>query len=246
MTVGELTYFILDSCKIISDDSIINENHVMFLMKKYRNFLIKKEQEKERSTTDEASMFESQQICLDLEKVPALEDDDCSGYYLRTVQKIPKTLEGNQPRIYPIDFYQGINIAFVPRDRMRYIGTNRFLENIIYVSLAPDLHLYLNSSNPQFLYLKRLRMAAVFEDYEEAAKLLCNNDGDSASCNVFDITFPIRDNLVPQLIELCIKDITGFSYKPKDPMNNAKDDLADLASFIRSNTKNGLQQQIEG
>ena len=63
---------------------------------------------------------------------PAIDEEPCTGgYYLRTTQKIPKILEGTQPRIYPIDYYQGINISYVSRDRMRYVGTNKFLNNII-------------------------------------------------------------------------------------------------------------------
>lgn len=246
MLVKELIYYILDSCKIISDDSILNEGHVLFLTKKYRSFLIKKEQEKEKSTTDTASEFEYQQICLDLEKTPAMDGEPCTGgYYLRTTKKIPKVLEGTMPRIYPMDFYQGINVAFIPRDRMRYVGTNRFLQNIIWVSLGPDLHLYIYSNNPQFLYLKKLRMSAIFEDFDEAADLLCDKDGEDISCDVFEMKFPIRDYLVPTLIELCEKEILGVNYRPKEQDNNDRDDLASLASFIRNNAKSNLQKQIE-
>ena len=52
---------ILDSCKLSSsDDSYITEEHVIFLIKRYRSFLIKKEQEREKTTTDVASEFEYQ------------------------------------------------------------------------------------------------------------------------------------------------------------------------------------------
>lgn len=239
MLVKEIIYYILDNVKLLSDDSIINEDHVMFLIKKYRSFLIKKEQEKEKSTTDIASEFEYQQICLDLEKTPAIDGEPCiGGYYLRTTKAVPKTLEGTTPRVYPIDFYQGINIVYVPRDRMRYIGTNKFLQNIIYVSLGPDKHLYLNSSNPQFMYLRKLRMLGIFEDFDEASKLTCDSDGNSTPCDYLDMEFPIRDYLVPTLIELCIKDITGAAYRPKEERNNDRDDLPIIANGAASRANN--------
>jgi hypothetical protein len=166
---------------------------------------------------------------LDLEKIPAIDGEPCTGgYYLRTTQKIPKILEGTQPRIYPIDYFQGTNISYVSRDRMRYTGTNPYLQNIIYSSLGPDLHLYLNSSNPQFFYLKKLRMSAVFEDLGEAAGLLCDSGGESQSCDVLDMEFPIRDYLVPPLIELVVKALMGSNYIKPDERNNAKDDTPDL------------------
>lgn len=231
MKVSELVYSILDLAKAASsDDSFFTEEHVIFLCKKYRAFLIKKEQDKEKSSTDVASEFEYQQICLDLKKVPAIDGEPCTGgYYLRTTQKIPKILEGTQPRVYPIDFYQGTNISYVSRDKMRYVGNNKYLRNIIYSSLGPDLHLYLNSSNPQFLYMKQLRMSAIFEDVDEAAGLLCDSDGTSESCDVLDAEFPIREYLVPPLIELVVKELTGAKYQPQDKDNNAKDDLPQMA-----------------
>lgn len=227
MKVSEITYLVLDELKLLSDDATYTEDHIIFLLKKYRSFLIKKEQEKERGSQDVASEFEYQQICLDLEKVAAMDGEPCTGgYYLRTTQKIPKILEGTQPRIYPLDYYQGINISYVSRDRMRYVGTNPYLQNIIYTSIGPDLHLYLNSSNPQFLYLKKLRMSAIFEDIDEAAELLCDIDGESESCDVLDMEFPIRDYLVPPLIELVVKELSGVKYQPKDERNNSSDDLS--------------------
>lgn len=232
MLVKEIVYMCLDLAKAnTSDDSFWTEEHVVFLLKKYRSFLIKKEQDKEKSTTDIASEFEYQQICLDLEKAAAIDGEPCTGgYYLRTTQKIPKILEGNEPRVYPIDFYQGINISYIPRDRMRYVGTNKFLQNIIYVSLGPDLHLYLNSSNPQFLYLKKLRMSAVFEDFDNVSDYLCDDDGSSTACDVLDETFPMREYLVPTLIELVVKELVGSVYKPSDDKNNASDDLAKVST----------------
>lgn len=231
MLVKEIVYMVLDLAKAAtSDDSFWTEDHVIFLLKKYRSFLIKKEQEKQKATTDIASEFEYQQICLNLEKVPAIDGEPCTGgYYLKTTKKIPKILEDNQPRVYPIDFYQGINISYIPRDRMRYVGTNKFLQNIIYVSLGPDLHLYLNSSNPQFLYLKKVRMSAVFEDFDEMSSYLCNDDGGSMACDVMDEVFPIREYLVPTLMELVVKELTSAKYQPVDEHNNAADDMSKVS-----------------
>ena len=185
---------VLDELKGFSDDYIYTEDHVLFLCKKYRSFLIKKEQDKEKASTDIASEFEYQQICLDLEKIAAIDGEPCTGgYYLRTVQKIPKILEGTKPRVYPMDFYQGVNISYIPRDRMRFTGSNPYLQNIIYVSVGPDLHLYLNSSNPQFMYLKKLRMTALFEDIDAASELLCDEEGSPKPCDVLDMEFCICD-----------------------------------------------------
>ena len=230
MKVSEIVYSILDLVKLGgSDDSYLTEEHIIFLIKKYRSFLLKKEQEKNKGSHEPTSEFEYQEICLDLEKVPAIDGEPCTGgYYLRTTKKIPKVLEGTYPRVYPIDYFQGTHISFVSRDRMRYVGTNPYLKNIIYAALDPSLYLTLKGSNPQFLYLKKLRMSAVFEDFDAASNLLCDEEGENQSCDVLDAEFPIRDYLVPPLIELVVKEITGaVLYKP-DEINNAKDNTPEL------------------
>ena len=230
MLVKELVYSILDLLKSSSDDAFYTEDHVLFLVKKYRSFLIKKEQDKEKSSSDIASEFEYQQICLDLEEVSAIDGRPCTGgNYLRTTNTIPRILEGIQPRIYPVDYYQGTNISYVSRDKMRFVGSNSYLKNIIYISLGPDLHFYLTSSNPQFRYLKKLRVSAIFEDFDLAADYLCDDSGQSAVCDVLDEEFPIRDYLVAPLIELVVKELTGSLYKVEDTKNNAADNLPQQA-----------------
>ena len=69
-------------------------------------------------------------------------------------------------------------------------------------------------------------MSAVFEDFDSAAELLCDQDGEDVSCDVLDAEFPIREYLVPSLIELVVKELTGAVYKPIDHRNSASDDLA--------------------
>ena len=231
MLVKEIAYACLDLAKAsTSDDSYLTIDHCIFLCKKYRAFLIKKEQEKNRGSQEVASEFEMQQICIDLEKVPAIDGSACTGgYYLRSTKPIPKILEGYQPKVYPINYYQGTNISFVSRDRMRYVGTNKYLQNIIYSSLGPDLHLYLNSNNPQFLYLKKLRMSAVFDDFESVTDLLCDDAGESTPCDVLDAEFPIREHLIPPLIELVVKALNGSKFQPIEVKNDARDNLPEQA-----------------
>jgi len=46
MTYGEAVYMILDQLKLTSDDANFNENHVIFLLNKYRALAIKEEYER--------------------------------------------------------------------------------------------------------------------------------------------------------------------------------------------------------
>lgn len=242
MTYRQLVYMCLDQVKISSDDSYFTEDHIIFLLNKLRSFLLK-----QRYYTDiKRAIAESnyQTICLDLIEVSAIKGEPCEGgEYLRSKEKIPVTLMIGNPRVYPIDFYQG-DIAFISRDRMRYVGHNKWLRNIIYCSIGPDNYLYFKSVNPQFLYLERVKFTAIFEEADKVSEITC--DGDSnVPCDILDRTFPIEEALVPTLIDMVVKTLKQAIYNPEDPSNNADDDLSNIVSWIRRNMKSNIQKQIE-
>ena len=130
------------------------------------------------------------------------------------------------PKIYPIDYYQG-GITYVSRERMGYVGYNKYLKNIIYASIGPDNYLYFKSFNPQYLYLEKARMTGIFEDPQAASELQCPDENGDTVCDVLDKTFPIEDALIPPMIELVVKELLSAEYIKKDEENNAKDDLPD-------------------
>ena len=212
----------LDELKLSSDDAQFTEDHVMFLLNKYRTFLLKQRYSDIKKQIPESNY---QTICLDLIQVPAISGDACEGgTYLRSKEKIPFLMKIGIPRVYPLEYYQG-EITYVSRDRMRYVGYNKFLQNIIYCSIGPDNYLYFNSSNPQYLYLEKVKFTGIFQDSMQASDLQCPDDNGETICNPADRTFPIEDSLVPPLIELVVKELAGPVYKPDDEANNAKDDL---------------------
>ena len=148
------------------------------------------------------------------------------------------------PRVYPIDYYQG-EITYVSRERMRYVGYNKYLKNIIYASLGPDNYLYFKSFNPQYLYLEKVRMTGIFEDSKAASELQCPDENDNIVCDILDREFPIESALVPPLIELVVKELLGAEYRPEDSNNDSSDDLSNLATFIQRNTKSPIAKALE-
>ena len=226
MTWREIIYMVLDELKGMSDDFTFTEDHIAFLLGKYRSFILK-----QRYYTDiKKAISESnyQTICLDLIEVPAINGEECEGgSYLRSKNKIPVTLMIGNPRVYPIDYYQG-EIAYISRDRMRYVGYNRWMKNIIYCSIAPDGYLYFKSWNPQFLYLEKVKFTAIFENAEEVSELTCDGD-EGTACDLLDRTFPIEEALVPPLIELVVNELRKAEYATNgDNINNANDDSAEI------------------
>ena len=241
MTWREIIYMCLDQVKLTSDDSFITEGHVQFLISKIRAAVLKQKYSDVKKEIPESNY---QTICLDLIETPAIAGEPCEGgSYLRSQQKIPSTLTIGNTQIYPVDYYQG-EITFVSRERMRYVGHNKWLQNIIYASLGPDSHLYFKSSNPQYLYMEKAKMTGIFDDTDKAAELECSSEGEEV-CDIMDRKFPLEEGLVASVIELTVKYLNGVAYKPKDTTNNAADDLSDIMTFIRKNMKSNLQKQIE-
>ena len=241
-TYKELVYMCLDELKLYSDDALYTEEHIMFLLGKYRTFLIKQRYSDIKKQIPESNY---QTICLDLIEVPAISGEPCEGgSYLRSKEKIPFLMKIGNPKVYPVDYYQG-EITYVSRERMRYVGHNKYLQNIIYASLGPDNYLYFKSFNPQFLYLEKVRITGIFEDTLAASELQCPDENGDTVCDVLDKTFPIEDALIPPMIELVVKELLGAEYRPKDESNDANDALASLATFIRNNTKSSLAKALE-
>lgn len=222
-TYKELIYMVLDELKLYSDDALYTEEHVMFLLGKYRTFLLKQRYSDVKKQIPESNY---QTICLDLIEVPAIAGEPCEGgSYLRSKEKIPFLMKIGNPKVYPVDYYQG-EITYVSRERMRYVGYNKYLKNIIYASIGPDNYLYFKSFNPQYLYLEKARMTGIFEDPQAASELQCPDENGDIVCDVLDRAFPIEDALIPQLVQLVVQELYNHSRSEEDDENNAKDDLS--------------------
>ena len=222
-TYKELTYMVLDELKLYSDDALYTEEHIMFLLGKYRTFLIKQRYSDVKKQIPESNY---QTICLDLIEIPAISGEPCEGgSYLRSKEKIPFLMKIGNPKVYPVDYYQG-EITYVSRERMRYVGYNKYLKNIIYASIGPDNYLYFKSFNPQYLYLEKARMTGIFEDSQAASELQCPDENGDTVCDILDREFPIEDSLVPQLVQLVVQELYNHSRSEEDDENNAKDDLS--------------------
>lgn len=223
-TFREIIYMILDEMKISTDDSYFTEDHIMYLINKYRVLILKQRYSDIKKQIPESNY---QTICLDLIEVPAISGEPCEGgSYLRSKEKVPFLMQIGVPKIYPIDYYQG-EITYVSRERMRYIGYNKYLQNIIYCSLGPDNYLYFKSNNPQYLYLEKVKLTGIFEDSINASQLQCSKDKE---CDILDRTFPLEDSLIPIVIELVVKELLAANYRPKDDINDAKDELSEVAT----------------
>lgn len=226
---------ILDRIKGSSDDFEYTEEHILFLMGKYRSFFLKQQY---KAGIELINQSNYQTICLDLEKN---NKGICEDIELISTKEIPSILSITSPIIYPS--YDNINIVYVNKDRYRFVGHNKYMTNIIYACKGFDNKLHIKSNNPQFLYLTSVKMYGLFDDFEKAFEMSCD---ENKQCDIMDSEFPFENDLVPQMCDTIYNTLTNSVYKPSDTINDGSDSLATLANFLRNNMKSDLQKAIDG
>ena len=151
----EIVSMVLDMLKVTSDDAAFTEDHVIFLAGRYRSFLLKQRYSSDQKKQVPESNYQT--LCLNLERTEAVPGMACEGgYMLRTTKEVPTTLPCGITRLFASDSYFNGDITFVSKDRMKYVGYNSYMQNIIYACLDPSGKICLYSTNPQFLYLKQV------------------------------------------------------------------------------------------
>ena len=236
-TFGQICYACLDLLKLRSDDAYFEEEHVLFLMSKVRALLLERKYRRSRNASFSIMSEENkQQVCLKLQPAGSLPGGCITGNWLQSTEKIP-ALMPEFPAVACTAFdLIDTNVAFIPEERMQYVGYNKWLHNIIYAAKSRNGYLYLRGFNPKFQYLQMVGLTGVFSDPVEAAKLsheACMNGG---VCNILEQPFPLEEGLVPSCIELIVQELLGSKYMPEDKNNNAKDDLPETTSSVRKSS----------
>lgn len=247
-TYREAVYMVLDFLKLSSDDSYYTEEHVRFLLNKYRAYVLKsKYEDNQKNPSSYPSDSNTQTVELNLEHVNGIDGLQCTGEYLRSVEEIPSPMFWYSFKVWAGLMF-GDNIIVTMPTRFRFTGSGKLGSLFNYATIGPDNHLYLKSGNPQLYYLQKASVKGVFEDPEKIYQIENEQavaDGKEPVCDILDREFPLESNLLALCMQYVVKELTGASYRPKDDDNNASDDLSELANFIRNYVKTPLRRQIE-
>lgn len=226
-TYKELVYLVLDELKLSSDDSFFTEDHVIFLLNKYRAFILK-----QRYADIRKQIPDSNYSTVEVKLIVKPFDPSIGGLHLKSLDKIPNLINIGAPSIHPENYFCD-SVSLISKNRMRYVGYNKYMQNIIYAALGPDNHLYLKSSNPQFKHLEKVYMTGVLED----PTILLDDD-------ILEAKFPLEEALIPPVVELVVKELSNGILRPEDTQNNASDDLGNLSNFLARNVKSDLAKKI--
>lgn len=234
-----------DLCKQLSDDSTYTEDHILFLINKYRGALLSQYLKLKNRVPH--SNYQTIQITLE-----PTSDNKALYVHLQSTATIPNIMPIGNPSVTADSYYtqhlssqMPLDINLISRERMKYVGYQKYLANVMYCSINPQTQLLEAKVDNSFINFIaehapfNIQITAVFED-AIAASNLTNETGD-----LFDKEFPLDSALLPNLLQAVLKDLIGANYRPKDDVNNATDDLARLAYFIAKNAKSALAKQLD-
>lgn len=228
-TYREIVYMVLDLLKERSDDAYYTEEHIIFLASRVRDALLEKTYGTARFTSISSVSNENMQtVCLNL--IPATALNGCGSKWLQSVETVPNLFSGMPATVHTVNDLVQSMLTYVPKERMPYVGYNKWLKSIVYCSRSSDGHLYLHSTNPQFMYLEKAIFSGVFTKPEEAALLECDEAGTVTKCDLLDRRFPLEGSLVASCIEMTVQELLGSRYAPEDKQNDAKDNLGEAAT----------------
>ena len=232
MTYKELVYMALDALKIHSDDSKFTEDHVIFLLNKYRAYALRQKYSK---TLEEANLANYQSILVEINMKHGFFN---GGAHYNSVKAIPNILDIALPKI-ELSPFNTLEIVFISNNRFKYVGNNKFLSNILYACISNDKYLWIKGKSDIIASKSYLYLHAIFSNPLEV------DDYNNETVDVLDREFPMEEDLVPGVLELVLKDLTNGIYKPSDNTNDAQDALSDLAGFLRRNMKSQFQKQVD-
>lgn len=240
-TYRELIYMVLDKIKESTDDSYFNEEHVAFLLDKYRPFLLKQRYSDIRKSISQNNYS---RFTITLSTTDGTNTNlgitynytvDGKVWYSTTT--LPRFISLNDD----VDEYKVFNIgenstvnnifkgdyAIIPQERFKYVGENKWLKKFAYVTISPDYLLCVKLADTSLELPTTLLVQGILEDpKKDVSRVL------PIVTNYLDMQYPLEDALVPPLLELVVKDIVESVYRPEDTVNNATDDLAKTAAKI--------------
>lgn len=234
-TYRELVYMVLDELKAKSDDFYYTEDHIIFLLEKYRAFLLK-----QKYRTPKSVVLNSNYSYIEIPPHVTL------SFPIQETNFQCEILPITPPRLTVIpnngDSKEHI-FNYCTEDRRLFLRQSQYLKNANYFYLLNN-KLTLDSGSKfymdnNFLNLK-VSLKAVLES---PSKVYQNVYTDK---DVLDMTFPLEESLVSPLLEMVVKDLTSAMLKPEDNNNDGKDDLGSLNKFMYQNTKSDLQKQLYG
>lgn len=116
--------------------------------------------------------------------------------------------------------YSDISFSFIDNNRFPYVGRNKWLQNIVYCAIGTDWKIYFTSSNPKVKMLEQVKLSMVCANPELAYPYTIEYN---PAVDFSEITYPLNEELVVELTDIIIKQLTLNLQQKEDKTNDATD-----------------------
>ena len=235
-TYREAIYMCLDLLKGIGDDFTYTEDHIAYLLDKFRALLLKQRYGNDPKKHVPYSNYQT--VTVTFNNIDKPKD------IIKSDNQIPYMLQLGIPRIItPEEDYYNYRFEFTSRERLPFTGNNKYTAMINYCAINEDNYVLYKTKPEQWVNIDEIKVTpssfqivGIFENPREIA----DNNVDELDRNL-----PIEEGLVTTLIEMVVKELANSVYRPTDDMNDNRDDNASMQSFIARNMKSDLAKQIQ-
>ena len=247
-TYREAIYMCNDLLKGMSDDFTYTEEHIAYLLDKFRALLLKQRYGNDPKKHVPYSNYQTLEVTFTPTEVKQ---------FIKSDQQVPYMLQLGIPRIVSEnEDYYNYRFELTSRERLPFVGNNKYTSLINYCAINEDNHILLKNKDsfwenlaiepPQTNYVgpKKFKLVGIFENPREVLDEMSFGET-SENVHEWDRNIPIEESLITNLIELVVKEIAGSVYRPTDDINDNKDNNADMATFIRTNMKSNVAKQLE-
>lgn len=243
-TYREAIYMCNDLLKGMSDSFTYTEEHIAYLLDKFRALLLKQRYGNDPKKHVPYSNYQTLEVTFNnsTEVKPTIKSDN----------QIPYMLQIGIPRIItPDNDYYEYRFEFTSRERLPFVGNNRFTSRINYCAISEDNYVLYKTRPEQWVNIDGIKVTpskfaivGIFENPREVLDEVSFKEGTNYT-HEWDRNIPIEESLITTLIEMVVKELAGSVYRPNDDVNNNRDDNADMANYIRSNMKSNVAKQLE-
>ena len=246
-TYREAIYMCNDLLKGMSDDFTYTEEHIAYLLDKFRALLLKQRYGNDPKKHVPYSNYQTLEVEFNPTKPKNM---------LKSDTQIPYMLQLGIPRVVlDGEDYYNYRFELTSRERLPFVGNSKFTSMISYCAISETGNLLMKNKEsywvnstvepPVISYIgpKKLKLVGIFENPREVNDEMSFGES-STDTHEWDRNIPIEESLITSLIELVVKEIAGSTYRPNDIQNNNVDDNADMATFIKSNMKSNLAKQL--
>lgn len=218
-SLNEIIYSIKENFSNYSDDSLLSNEYLAFLIKTKRATYLRNLLSNLKRTIP---LEVKQQICLEL-----TEDEICEDgwIFLKSIEKLPQTIEATG-RSNISNFYLNSRISkwlnVIEYERIPYLKSGRFNFNQIYLTVDPEGYVILYSPSGNHILIEEIKLDIVAEDPELAYQLQCNNN----ECEYYETNFPMEASMISDVRVEILNELLVKYKIPVDVINNAEDDTA--------------------